>query len=146
MNRFHRTGLPLYALANSRSEGLTVSGGTALGACLSASAIYNVIERLHFHGNIFLRHIVEQPQQSSVVISVSWSVNTIIIYGNRAIVGCSNRSGRDKSSFFRLPAVIKHQGQQMFEISMAGYISRNGTERNGMFLRNFLGIKYGTEH
>ena len=34
-----------------------------------------------------------------------------------AIVGCSNRSGRDKSSFFRLPAVIKHQGQQMFEIT-----------------------------
>ena len=41
MNRFHRTGLPLYALPNSRSEGFTVSGGTALGACLSASAIYN---------------------------------------------------------------------------------------------------------
>lgn len=34
-----------------------------------------------------------------------------------AIIGCSNRSGRDRCAFFRLPAVIKHQGQQMLEIT-----------------------------
>ena len=33
-----------------------------------------------------------------------------------AIIGCSNRSGRDKVRFFRLPAVVKHQGEQMFSI------------------------------
>ena len=49
MNCFHRTGLLLYALANLRSEGFAVSGGTALGACLSASAIYNVIVTGNVH-------------------------------------------------------------------------------------------------
>ena len=33
------------------------------------------------------------------------------------IVGCSNRSGRDKYSYHRLPAVIKHQGSQMLALS-----------------------------
>ena len=34
-----------------------------------------------------------------------------------AIIGCSNRSGRDKVRFFRLPAVVKHQGEQMFSVT-----------------------------
>ena len=34
-----------------------------------------------------------------------------------AIFGCSNRSGRDKVRFFRLPAVVKHQGEQMFSVT-----------------------------
>ena len=34
-----------------------------------------------------------------------------------AIVGCSNRSGRDNVTFHRLPAVVKHQGPQMLEIT-----------------------------
>ena len=34
-----------------------------------------------------------------------------------AIIGCSNRSGRDKVRFFRLPAVVKHQGEQMRSIT-----------------------------
>ena len=41
-----------------------------------------------------------------------------------AIVGCSNRSGRDKVrfgrdkvTFHRLPAIVKHQGPQMLEIT-----------------------------
>ena len=34
-----------------------------------------------------------------------------------SIVGCSNRSGRDKISYHRLPAIIYHQGEQMLMIS-----------------------------
>ena len=34
-----------------------------------------------------------------------------------AIFGCSNRSGRDKVRFFHLPAVVKHQGEQMFSVT-----------------------------
>ena len=34
-----------------------------------------------------------------------------------AIIGCSNRSGRDKVRFFQLPAVVKHQGEQMCSIT-----------------------------
>ena len=34
-----------------------------------------------------------------------------------SIVGCSNRSGRDKVSYHRLPAIIYHQGEQMLAIS-----------------------------
>ena len=35
-----------------------------------------------------------------------------------AIVGCRNTSKRDKDkSFFRLPSVIAHQGDQTFEVS-----------------------------
>ena len=36
-----------------------------------------------------------------------------------AILNYSNRSGRDrpKCHFFRLPAVIEHQGEQMFQLS-----------------------------
>ena len=33
----------------------------------------------------------------------------------------------------------------LLTICMAGYISRNGMERNGIISRNFEGIKYGTE-
>ena len=33
------------------------------------------------------------------------------------IVGCGRRSPRDKCSFHHLPAVIKHQGAQMLELS-----------------------------
>ena len=34
-----------------------------------------------------------------------------------AIIGCSKRSPRDKCHFYKLPAIITHQGQQMLEIS-----------------------------
>lgn len=34
-----------------------------------------------------------------------------------AIIGCSNRSGRDKVRYFTLPAHVKHQGEQMDEIT-----------------------------
>ena len=35
-----------------------------------------------------------------------------------AIVGCGNRSGRDKTKrFYRLPSVITHQGDQTQELS-----------------------------
>ena len=39
-----------------------------------------------------------------------------------AIIGCSNNSKKSstKCSFFRLPAIIKHQGQQMLEITSEG--------------------------
>ena len=43
-----------------------------------------------------------------------------------SMLSCSNRSGRDKVRFFRLPAVIKHQGTQMLQIS---------TERRHAWLR-----------
>ena len=33
------------------------------------------------------------------------------------IIGCSNRSRRDEVRFFRLPAVVKHQGEQMFSVT-----------------------------
>ena len=33
------------------------------------------------------------------------------------MINCSNRSGRDKVRFFRLPACIKHQGVQVQELS-----------------------------
>ena len=33
------------------------------------------------------------------------------------IIGCSNMSGRDKVRFFRLPAIVKYQGEQMFSIT-----------------------------
>ena len=36
-----------------------------------------------------------------------------------AIVGCSNRSGRDKVRFFRLPAIVEGQGEQMRSIKEA---------------------------
>ena len=36
-----------------------------------------------------------------------------------AIIGCSNRSGRDKVRFFRLPAVVEGQGEQMHSITEA---------------------------
>ena len=36
-----------------------------------------------------------------------------------AILGCSNKSSRDKCSFYKLPAIICHQGQQMLEITTA---------------------------
>ena len=36
-----------------------------------------------------------------------------------AIIGCSNRSGRDKVRFFRLPAVVEGQGEQMRSITEA---------------------------
>ena len=34
-----------------------------------------------------------------------------------AIIGCSNRSQRDIVRFFRLPAIVKHQGEQMLSIT-----------------------------
>ena len=34
-----------------------------------------------------------------------------------SIIGCGHRTPRDKCSFYRLPAVIKHQGPQMLELS-----------------------------
>ena len=36
-----------------------------------------------------------------------------------AIIGCSNRSGRDKVRFFRLPAIVEGQGEQMRSITEA---------------------------
>ena len=34
-----------------------------------------------------------------------------------SIIGCGHRTPRDKCSFHRLPAVLKHQGAQMLELS-----------------------------
>lgn len=34
-----------------------------------------------------------------------------------SIIGCGHRTQRDKCSFHRLPAVLKHQGAQMLELS-----------------------------
>lgn len=34
-----------------------------------------------------------------------------------AIIGCSNRSDRDNVHFYRLPAIVKHQGEQMLSIT-----------------------------
>ena len=41
-------------------------------------------------------------------------VNTMV---GCAIKGCNNKSGRDKVSFYRLPAVKTHEGPQMLEIT-----------------------------
>ena len=35
------------------------------------------------------------------------------------MIGCSNRSGRDNVRFFRLPAVVQGQGEQMRSITEA---------------------------
>ncbi|XP_062576036.1 uncharacterized protein LOC134237904 [Saccostrea cucullata] len=34
-----------------------------------------------------------------------------------AIIGCSNTAGRDKVSFYRLPAIINNQGEKTYELS-----------------------------
>ena len=33
------------------------------------------------------------------------------------VYGCSSRRGRDHKSFYRLPAVTKHQGEQTLELT-----------------------------
>ena len=33
------------------------------------------------------------------------------------IIGCNNQSPQEKCSFYKLPAIIHHQGQQMLEIT-----------------------------
>lgn len=34
------------------------------------------------------------------------------------VIGCTNRSGREKKNFYNIPAIIKHQGEQTEELSM----------------------------
>ena len=35
-----------------------------------------------------------------------------------AMIGCSNRSGRDEVRFFRLPKIVSDRGEQMLSVTM----------------------------
>ena len=90
-----------------------------------------IIERLYFHGNQKLRndhthchHIVVQLviTRTRVARHVAYlwllcllnSVSSMVFC---SIIGCGHQARRDKCSFRRVPAVLKHQGVQMLELS-----------------------------
>ena len=72
-----------------------------------------------FHDNRFSRHVDVQPLVELYLKPVRNSSFAILLLNMVlcSIVGCSNRSGRDKASYRRLPAIIYHQGEQMLAIS-----------------------------
>ena len=53
----------------------------------------------------------------AILQGVDINVNYTLIMLNCVVVGCSNVSGRDGKSFYRIPAVIRGQGARTLELS-----------------------------
>ena len=56
------------------------------------------------------------------------------------VIGCSNRLGRDRKSFFRLPKVIAGQGEKTEELSRA----RQNKWLANIGRKNLLALSHGS--
>ena len=72
------------------------------------------------------RHFIDPLHVTSLIIfnnlaailEYKYRLGSESAQGECAVVGCSNRSDREKGvGFYRLPAVVRHQGEQTHELS-----------------------------